>query len=565
MLAALKHRDTVTTRSVATNPSVARYGAAGLKSGRPLTFASRAMVVAPSGWAAQAGIAVLRDGGSAVDAAIAIGAALVVAQPHQCGLGGDAFWLIREREGATAALNASGRAAAGTDADALREAGHTVVPPRSGAAVTVPGLVSGWSAAHARHGRLELARLLAPAIRGADDGLAVSGLFAHQLALSAAVLAERPESARVLLPGGRAPRTGEVLRQPDLAATLRLLAQDPSRLYSGELAERIAAAVGEAGGWISPDDLAAHRSDWTEPLRASFAGWEIEEMPPNSQGVAALVGLRLLESSELPANDDASAWAHRGVEAARALLAVRDAEVADPEAMRRTAAELIGDEYLEPLRRLSAMGNLTRAALDELLGAAPAGHQVGRGDTVHYSVVDEAGLAVSCIQSVFDDFGSGIVVPGTGILMHNRGRGFTLQTGHANTLSPGRRPMHTLAPGMATAGGRTAAVFGAMGGHAQAQIHVQLIAALAGRGEDPGTAVQAARWYVPPEDTAQDVVEVEERDGLPERLEARGHHVRRVGPYAQQMGHAQVIVVDYDSGVLVGAADPRSDGIALGD
>jgi gamma-glutamyltranspeptidase/glutathione hydrolase len=362
-------------------------------------------------------------------------------------------------------------------------------------------------------------------------------------------------------------RTGELLVQPDLAATLRELAAEPTALYHGRLAEAIAGAVREEGGWLTPDDLAAHSADWTQPLRAPFSDWVVEEMPPNSQGVAALIGLTLLGEGGPPPREDEAAWTRRSVDAARILMAVREAEITDPAFMTRAAEDLLGEGYLAPLRALVREGGpVSTPALEAVVGrAVPAVEGVHQGDTVHFAIVDADGLAVSCIQSVFDSFGSGIVVPGTGILLHNRGSSFKLDPGHPNALAPGKRPMHTLAPGMATGGGRTAAVFGCMGGHAQAQIHLQVIGALAGQGLDPAAAVERPRWTVPPvTDPEADVVDVEDRGVTAQALADGGYQVRRVEPFAQRMGHAQVILVDHAAGALMGAADPRSDGVALG-
>jgi gamma-glutamyltranspeptidase/glutathione hydrolase len=261
------------------------------------------------------------------------------------------------------------------------------------------------------------------------------------------------------------------------------------------------------------------------------------------------MGLALFGGAGRGAADPPAAWADAGIAAARTFMAVRDREIADPASMRRTPQELLDLGFLHAAQR--------EPAGPAAAGATPA------GDTVHFAIVDEDGTAVSCIQSVFDIFGSGIVVPGTGVLLQDRGRSFSLDDDHVNALRPGRRPMHTLAPGLALQDGRTAAVFGCMGGHGQTQVHVQLLSALAGRGEDPVAAVSAPRWVLgaPPE---RATVLAEDRDGLPELLEAGGHAVERVDPFSPAMGNAQIIVADEDSGVLAGAADPRSDGAALG-
>ncbi len=542
---------------------VRRYAGAGIVDGRPPVLAGTAMVVTPDRFATLTGLDVLRAGGNAVDAAVAIGAALAVAHPHQCSLGGDAFWLVRH-DGVTHALDASGRSAGTASAAALRDAGLESVPPRSGLAVTVPGVVSGWLAAHARFGSVAFGELLEPAAVAADAGLPLTPLVSRQFARSADLLATRVESRRVLLPEGRPPTVGERLRQPDVARTIRTLGEDPRALYEGDLAERLCAAVQADGGLLQPDDLAGHRADWTEPLEAPFAAWTVQEMPPSSQGLVALLGLLVMETLDVPPGD--SRRSHAWVEVARLCMAVRDAELGDPRHMRRTPDDLLARPNVEWLAGLLDARGVRRAEwLRDRLGGGTgpvSAPTPARGDTVHYAVVDGGGMAVSCIQSVFEDFGSGIVVPGAGIVLHNRGAGFRVDVDdHPNSLRPAVRPMHTLAPALALADGRTVAVFGSMGGHAQAQLHMQLLEGLAVEGLDPATVTVRPRWYVQP---GSDAVLAEPRGGLADRLEATGQQVQRTAQFEQSMGHAQVIVVDHERGVLVGAADPRSDGLALG-
>ena len=344
---------------------LARYEAAGIASGRPLVLGARAMVVTPSAWASSVGLEVLRGGGTAVDAAVAVGAALSVAHPNQCGLGGDAFWLIRPRGAETSALNASGRAPAGAAPGDLLDRGLTEIPPRSAFAVTAPGMVAGWRDAHARFGRTEFARLLAPAIEAADRGLAVTPLLARYIRRSEEILRARPEATRIFLPGGRAPAVGHVLRQPDLAGTLRALAHDPGAFYAGAPAEAIAAAIAAEGGWLDAADLAAHTSDWVAPLTLSFGGWDVQEMPPNSQGMTALMGLALIGAAGLGAADPPAAWADAGIAAARTFMAVRDREIADPASMRRTPQELLDLGFLRAAQR--------EPAGPAAAGATPAG------------------------------------------------------------------------------------------------------------------------------------------------------------------------------------------------
>lgn len=496
------------------------------------------MVASPHARATLAGVEVLRSGGTAVDAAVAVGALLGVAQPNQTGIGGDAFWLLRPRGGPTLALNASGRTPAGVDPSAIRS-----IPPRSALAVTVPGTTSAWAAAHERFGRLDYERLLAPAVEAAEDGLPVTPLLARALRGARELLGSRPESARVFCPGGRPPAVGERLRQPDLARTLRALARDPQALYRGELAGRVAAALAAEGSTMTAADLAEHRADWVEPVAHAWRGLQVEEVPPNSQGLAVLLVLALLDAGPPPR--DALERAQRTIAASRLALAVRDAELGDPASMRRTPAEL-----------------LAAAAAGTLAPGVPRAATPARGDTVYYAVVDADGLAVSCIQSVFQDFGSGLVVPDTGILLHNRGCELRPEPGHVNSLEPRKRPLHTLTAGLATEDGATAIVFGTMGGHAQAQIHVQLLQALVEDGLDPATAVDLPRFFAPP--GAGRALVVEAGHPLADGLAGLGEQLVPVERYDPTLGHAHALVVDEERGVLVGAADPRSDGLALG-
>lgn len=550
--------------------NLAEFGTAGLAAGRAPAVASEAMVVTPHGWATLIGNEVLRDGGSAVDAAIAIGAALLVALPNQCGLGGDAFWLVRKNGFGTVALNASGKSASRSSIGDLSGRGVDKMPARSGAAVTVPGMIAGWMSAHSRWGTLDFERLLRPAIRAAREGITVTVLLGRGLQSSAELLGQRPESSRIFLPGGRPPRVGDRLYQLDLAKTLTELSLDPSTFYTGDLAEKISATVCNEGGWISPEDMADHQTEWTKPISTSFHGLGIEEAPPNSQGTSALLGLKLLERLGLTAESSRGDWAHWSVEVARILTAVRDAEIGDPRFMTQQADFLIQDDYLSRIEDLllnnpDVVEPNTDAKVRSVLGATPQVSTIAHGDTVHFAVVDQSGMAVSCIQSVFDDFGSGIVVPGTGVLLHNRGKGFRVDSpDHVNSLAGSKRPMHTLSPGMITLDGHAAGVFGCMGGPAQTQLHVQLIGGLAGQKFDPVHTVERARWCLMPGDSESNIVEVEARDDLADDLQTRGHQVRLVESYAQQMGHAQMILIDSSSGALMGVADPRSDGVAMG-
>ena len=481
---------------------------------------------------------------------------LMVAVPHQCSPGGDGFWVIRPAGGPSVVLNATGRSAGSQNGESLRARGFARMPERSAHAVTVPGVVDGWMQAHARFGRLEFDRLLRPAIEMAKNGLPVTPYLARQLRTADALLASGSETNRLYRAGGRPLSVGHVLRLPDLARTLASIAADPRSVYDGALASRIAEAIQAEGGMLTTDDLAAHRSDWCSPDVGPVGPWMVEECPPNSQGWTALLAAAVLERGE-------RGWVTEAmVDAAKIALWVRNAELADPTAMGGTSAELIA-RTLDRVRPYSpGKGTLTLKALDECLGPAGAGPP-STGDTAHVAVVDRDGLAVSCIQSLYFDFGSGVAVPETGIVLQNRGASFALVPGHPNELAPGKRPLHTLAPALATADGTTVAVFGAMGGDAQVQIHLQLLQGLALQGLDPATAISRPRWYLRLSDDEFEVL-VERRARAGNHLALAGNRVRRTGPYNEVMGHAQVILVDEARGVLIGAADPRSDGVALG-
>jgi gamma-glutamyltranspeptidase len=521
-----------------------------------------ARVSSPSGWAPNQGIEVLRNGGNAVDAALAVSAALMVAVPHQCSPGGDAFWLIRPPGGPTVAINASGFAGRRADAHSLRAQGHRAIPARSAMSVTVPGVVDGWRLAQARFATRGLPELVDPIANAANEGLLVTPYLARQLTSAASRLGARPEARRVFMVEGGIPAVGTRLRLPDLAETLRRLAGNPRELYEGEYANRIAMAVEHEQGAIDAVDLAEYEASWEKPLGLEDQGLTVEEVGPNSQGWMALVSLGLLERLASRAPADAPRG-HLAVEAAKLALVLRDHSLADPREMRRSAATYLESEWLD--RTAARMDPRRANSLAALQSAAdiPEGptYEPG-GDTAHFAIVDREGLAVSCIQSLYFDFGSGIIPPGTGMTLQNRGDGFNLVRDHPNELRPRRRPLHTLAPAIATRAGRTALVFGAMGGDAQPYIHLQLLEALRAD-PDPARATSLPRWIVQ-RDPAGFRVLLERRSRMAGLLTSLGHEVELVAPFDERMGHAQMITASADGNFLVGAADPRSDGAAVG-
>jgi len=522
-------------------------------------LATRGMVCASVPAAAAAGVEMLREEGNAIDAALATAAALCVVEPMSTGLGGDAFALLwSAREGRLLGLNGSGRAPARASLEALRERGHTAMPDAGILSTTVPGAVHAWQTLSERHGALPLARVLEPAIRLAEEGFAVSELVAHYWGLLHSIGRLGNHAARAAwVPAGRAPRAGERFRAPGLAHTLRAIAQGGADgFYRGEVAEAIAATSRREGGWLDARDLADHASTWVEPLRSSYRGVDVAELPPNGQGVTALLALNILEQldpAEAPV-DGALEW-HRRIEAIKLAFADRDAFVADPEHAGVPVEQLLDRDYAR--RRAAAIGE--RA----LPGAKPG---LPGGDTVYLCAADAEGNLVSFIQSLFMGFGSGVGCGDTGVVLQNRGACFSLDPAHPNALAPGKRPFHTIIPGMLLRGEEPWMAFGIMGGDLQPQGHLAFVSNLVDHGLNPQEALDRPRFrYL---GGARVLVEtpdapVPEGGDLAGALAARGHEV--VGPGAvmtDAVGGGQAIA--REDGVWVGASDRRKDGLALG-
>jgi gamma-glutamyltranspeptidase len=542
----------------------------------PLVRGSHGAVVAPHHLATAAGLAILRAGGHAVDAAIATNAVLGVVLPSGCGLGGDAFWLIwDDAAGRQTALNGSGRAPVAADPAALRASGLATLPYRGPLAITVPGAVRSWGDAHARHGRLSRADVLAPAIRLADDGFPAWDGFisAVEGALPAVVEALGSDSGfeQVYRPHGRAWRPGERVRLPALTATLERLAEVGfDDFYDGEIGERQARGLAAAGCAITVADLQAHTSAWTQPIETDYRGTRVTTHPPNSSGIVALELLNILETFEPPPPDafgpngvEDARWIHLGIEAAKLAMADRDAWLTDPEALDIPVERLNSKEHAAEVARLI---DPSRAALP------PASTLPRGGGTIYLATVDGDGNAVSLIESNYMGFGSGVVDPATGIHYQNRGSYFSLDPDHPNVLAPGKRTLHTLLPGMLFKAGerRPWVVTGSMGGDAQPQVHAQVVSALVDGAVDIGTAVGAPRWFVDGAEHFAPPVNVRAERRFPaavlDALEALGHPLTRTIPFNGALGHAHAIeLVDggpaAEDGSLVAATDPRSAGL----
>ncbi|MCP3902504.1 MAG: gamma-glutamyltransferase family protein [Planctomycetes bacterium] len=501
--------------------------------------------------AAQAGLSMLQQGGNAVDAAVATAIALTVVEPTANGIGSDAFALLWH-EGRLYGLNASGRSPRALTAE--RYEGVTEMPRLGWDAVTVPGAISAWVELSQRFGRLPLELLFEPAIDYASEGFLVSPQTAEAWARAAARYGDRPEFARHFLPGGRAPRAGELFASDDQAETLEEIAGTAgASFYRGHLADRIVQCAAAEGGVLSREDLAEHACDWVEPLCVECAGLRVHEMPPNGQGIAALIALGVME--HLPAESPDSADAiHLQIEAMKLALADTSRTVADPRAMEIDPAALLDSEYLA-----------AHARLVEPERAADPGYGLdGYSSTVYLAAGDRGGQMVSFIQSNYEGFGSGVVIPGTGIAMQNRGAGFTLRAGHPNRVGGGKRPFHTIIPGFVTRLSNDVEepvmAFGVMGGPMQPQGHAQVIARIAGYGQNPQAALDAPRWRLT--GGRRVLVEPGVDPDVLDDLADRGHEITVAPARTVQHGGGQVVMRLADG--YVGASDSRRDGQAVG-
>jgi gamma-glutamyltranspeptidase / glutathione hydrolase len=517
--------------------------------------------------ASAAGLQVMQEGGNAIDAAVTAAAVLAVVEPTMTGIGGDVFALVYDgKTKQLRGLNSSGRAGSKADADMLVTNGNKTIPGRGPYPVTVPGALAGWTELLEKHGTITLARALAPAIRYARDGFPVSEIIADQWEGSTQRLALDPPAAAVFLPGGRAPKPGEVFRNPDLANTLEAVAKGGRDVfYKGAIAKAIASDLQARGGFVTAADLASHTADWVEPIGTNYRGYDVYEMPPSTQGFVALEMLNILEGFDIKSLGHNSAeYLHLLVEAKRIGFADRAAYLADFDHVPATVLKtLISKEYAAGRRKeidpAKASSGYKPGAFATAT-SAPDAFFDGRdhGDTIYLAAADGKGNAISFINSLFSEFGAGIVVPGTGIVLHNRGNGFTLQKGHPNRLAPGKRPLHTLVPAFLMKDGKPLMPFGVMGGDNQAQAHAQVVINLVDFGMNVQDAGDAARVR-----HGGDGLAAEEGITAAVRaaLEARGHKIRD-GRGA--MGGYQAVFIDPKTGVLMGGSDPRKDGLAIG-
>jgi gamma-glutamyltranspeptidase/glutathione hydrolase len=539
--------------------------AANPRATRSVVLARNGVIATSQPLASAAGLRVLQQGGNAIDAAITAAAVLAVVEPTMNGVGGDLFALVYDAKTKTVhALNASGRAPQGATPEEFQRRGLKAIPYRGELSVSVPGVVDGWTELLARYGTIKLDRALEPAIGYARDGFAVSEIIANPWKDVEPLLAKDPAAAATFLPGGHAPAAGDVFKNPRLAATLELIANGGrNAFYNGPIAKAIADDMRRRNGLITEADLAANKPDWVEPISTNYRGYDVLELPPNTQGIVALEMLNILEGFDIKSMRHNSAeYLHLLVEAKRMAFADRDAWLADsgsvpPEALKR----MLSKQYAaERRRQFDPAHTVETYAPLSLPGSSPSpeGHPQALGDTIYMTVADREGNVVSLIQSLFEAFGSGLVAGDTGIALHNRGALFTLQSGHPNIIAPGKRPFHTLVPAMVMKDNRPWLSFGVMGGDMQPQGHVQVLLNLIDFGMNIQEAGEAPRFRHSALGLAlESAISPEARFGLSQR----GHSiVTQIGMF----GGFQGILFDQLRGVMMGGSDPRKDGLAIG-
>jgi gamma-glutamyltranspeptidase/glutathione hydrolase len=521
---------------------------------RPPLVAAGGVAATSQPLATEAAVTVLRRGGTAADAAVVAAAVLSVVEPHMTGIGGDVFALVwSDRERHLVGLDASGRSGSMATPEAVRDLGLDDVPYRGAAAVTVPGALSGWGALLERFGTLPLADCLEPAIGIAEEGFAVTPVIAAQWSSAEAILRkDAGASATFLFEGDRGPKAGDRFRNPDLAETFRTVARDGiDALYGGSLGARIVEGIQEMDGFLTMPDLEDHRPDWVDPISVEFRGFRVWELPPSGQGMAALQMLRILESFDLDGmGHNSAAYLHHLVEAKKLAFADLARYLADRKSMEGSPLYLLADGYLDERRRL-----LDPSRASEAIDPGDPFHQ---GETVYLAVSDQYGNMVSFVNSIFEHFGSGVVIPGTGFALQNRGAGFTLPDRHPNRIAVRKRPFHTLIPGFVTRDDEPWLAFGVMGGPMQPQGHVQLLMNLLVFDMDIQAAVAAPRFRS--YGGRRLALEPPIPSGVREGLRKKGHQI--IDESGVTFGGAQAILRT-SKGWRAGS-DPRKDGRAAG-
>lgn len=521
-----------------------------MRPGRSLAVGDRGIAASSHPAVTLAAVDMLRSGGNAVDAAIAAIALQGVIDPHMTGIGGDCFAIIAPAAGAPIAINGSGRAPRKAELGWFRQRGIAAIADYSPHAVTVPGAVDAWCRLNADHGAKGLDEVLAPAIRAAEDGFVVTPRAALDWALYGGRIERHRSGVAVYLPAGRAPVIGGRLDHPALGRTLRAIAREGrSAFYEGAVAEEIVAALTALGGLMAHDDLAGARADYVTPIGTAYRGHHLVECPPNGQGVAALLIARILAGFDMADAKPGEANAiHLLAEATKAAYRQRDALVADPAFHPLDVGALLSEAFVGKLRNTIS---LTRAS--EPVAFDMPLHR----DTAYVAVVDRDGNMVSLINSLFHAFGSGIYAPRSGVLLQNRGTGFSLIEGHPNAIAPGKRPFHTIIPGLLLKHDKPVMAFGVMGGQYQATGHMQILSGVLDHALDIQQASDVPRSFAFDGELS---LEPTISASVADDLAARGHRVTWAD---QPLGGFQAVQLDHAKGVMFGASDHRKDGIAL--
>ncbi|PKU23817.1 gamma-glutamyltransferase [Telmatospirillum siberiense] len=522
--------------------------------GRSQVVACNGMAATSHGLATLTAVNMLAAGGNAMDAAVAACAVQCVVEPGSTGIGGDCFALFSPAgSDRLIAYNGSGRAPAAATPEWYRENGFTEIPRHSPHAVTIPGAVDAWTRLIADHGRKSMEEVLRPAIALARDGYAITPRVAFDWAAQKDLLAKDPNTAAIFLPDGRTPHAGEKHRQTRLADTLEAIgAAGRDAFYQGAVAAELVDCLRAKGGLHTLDDFKSARGNYFTPVKTTFRGYDIHECGPNGQGIIALLILNILRGFRAEGEPMSVERLHREIEATRLAYSVRDAVLADPDQAPVPTDWLLSDALADRLRAVID----PKRAVETLPCFAPPEHR----DTVYITVVDKDRNAVSFINSLFNPFGSAIAAPASGVLLHNRGQGFVVKPGHPNTIAPGKRPLHTIIPGMVTKNGRVHMSFGVMGGHYQAMGHAYFLSRVLDYGMDMQSAMELPRLFPKPgsgEVDAEHTLPSATRSALAER------GFRLTEP-AAPIGGAQSIMIDWENGTLTGASDPRKDGCALG-
>ncbi|MGP4073259.1 gamma-glutamyltransferase [Piscibacillus sp. B03] len=518
---------------------------------RNAVYGKNGMVATSQPLAAEAGIEILKKGGNAIDAAIATAAALTVVEPTSNGIGSDSFALVWV-DGKVHGLNASGYAPKGISIEKLKDAGYEEMPTFGKVPVTVPGTPKGWAELSERFGKLPFEELFDPAIRYAEEGFPLTPTLGFHWKSAYNKFKKifkddiYDEWFKVFAPDGRAPETGELWKSPGHARTLREIAETKAEsFYSGQLADEIDAHFKKHEGFLTKEDLASYQPSWVDPIKVNYRGYDVWEIPPNGQGIIALMALNILKGYDFNEKESVDTY-HKQIEAMKLSFTDGLEYITQQDHMDVGVEELLSDQYADVRRQLIG---------DEALDPTPGEPQ--RGGTVYLSAADGEGNMISYIQSNYMGFGSGVVVPDTGIAMQNRGHTFSLDPEHVNSLKPGKQTYHTIIPGFLTKDGEAVGPFGVMGGFMQPQGHAQVVMNMVDFGLNPQAALDAPRWQWMKDKTVK--VDPLFPEHLAQALQRRGHHVER-SLYHHEFGRGQIIVRDPETGVLCGGTEPRTDG-----